>query len=137
MRSKASTCLLIAVVGLTLVVTTACNQTRNPTSASASSEGGKIPVTTKSDEAKTEFLQGRALADKLLAQDSLAHFDRAISLDPEFASAELARANASATAGEFFDHQQKAVKLEDKASDGIKLMILARQPGAHGDPSKQ
>jgi tetratricopeptide (TPR) repeat protein len=137
MRHKASSCLMTAVVALTLAGAIACNQAKNPTSASASSDGGKIPVTTKSDEARSEFLQGRALADKLLAQDSLAHFDRAISLDSEFAAAELARANASATAGEFFDHQQKAVKLADKASEGEKLMILASQAGANGDPTKQ
>jgi hypothetical protein len=80
----------------------ACSKSNNnPTTARASSEGGKIPITTKSQEAKNEFLQGRDLADKLLAQDALAHFDRAISLDPEFASAELARANASAINKDF------------------------------------
>ena len=56
--------------------------------------GGKIPVTTKSEDARKEFLQGRDLSEKLLAQDSVQHFDKAIALDPEFASAELARANA-------------------------------------------
>ena len=109
MQLKASSrYLLAAVVALFLAASSACNQTKNPTSASTSSEGGKIPITTKSEEAKNEFLQGRALAEKLLAQDSLAHFDRAIALDPEFAAAELARCNASPTAKEFFEHQQKA-----------------------------
>lgn len=128
---------LAAAAALSLAASSACNQTNNPTSASASSVGGKIPVTTKSEEARKEFLQGRALADKLLAQDSLAHFDRAIALDPDFASAELARCNASPTAKEFFEHQQKAVSLADKASDGEKLLILANQAGANGDVTKQ
>jgi tetratricopeptide (TPR) repeat protein len=130
--------LLTATILLSLAATAACNRANNnPNSASASSEGGKIPVTTKSEEAKKEFLQGRGLADKLLAQDSLAHFDRAISLDPEFASAELARANASGIAKDFFEHQQKAVSLADKASEGEKLLILASQAGANGDTAKQ
>jgi tetratricopeptide (TPR) repeat protein len=138
MRLKASSrSLLPATVVLSLVATSACNQTKNPVSASASSESGKIPITTKSEEARNEFLQGRALAEKLLAQDSLAHFDRAIALDPEFASAELARCNASPTAKEFFEHQQKAVSLADKASEGEKLLILANQAGANGDAVKQ
>jgi len=138
MQLKASSrYLLAAVVALTLAALTACNQTKNSTSASASSEGGKIPITTKSEEARNEFLQGRALAEKLLAQDSLAHFDRAIALDPEFAAAELARSNASPTAKEFFEHQQKAVSLADKASEGEKLLILANQAGANGDVAKQ
>jgi len=137
MRLKASSDLSAAVVVLTLAASTACNQAKNPSSASASSEGGKIPITTKSEEAKNEFLQGRALADKLLAPNAVPHFDRAIALDPEFATAELARANASPIAKEFFEHQQKAVSLADKASEGEKLLILANQAGANGDPVKQ
>ena len=128
---------LAAVVALSVVAWSACNQAKTPTSASASSEAGKIPITTKSEEARNEFLQGRALAEKLLAQDSLAHFDRAIALDPDFAAAELARSNASPTAKEFFEHQQKAVSLADKASAGEKLLILANQAGANGDVAKQ
>ncbi|HZQ68028.1 MAG TPA: tetratricopeptide repeat protein [Terriglobales bacterium] len=126
-----------AIAGLLLAFSTACTHTQEPASASASSEGGKIPITTKSEEAKNEFLQGRALAEKLQAQDSLAHFDHAIALDPEFAMAELARCNASPTAKEFFDHQQKAVKLADKVSEGEKLLILANQAAANGDVNKQ
>src|SRR5206468_11292758 len=64
-------------------------------------------------------------------------FDRAIALDPEFAAAELARSNASPTAKEFFEHQQKAVSLADKASEGERLLILANQAGANGDAVKQ
>ncbi len=137
-RNTCSRFVLTTIVGSLIVVLIACNKTNsNPTSASASSPGGKIPITTKSDEARNEYLKGRALADKLLAQDSLAHFDRAIALDPEFAAAELARANASPTAKDFFDHQQKAIGLADKASEGERLQILASQAGANGDVTKQ
>jgi tetratricopeptide (TPR) repeat protein len=128
---------LAAALAMPLTILSACNQANSPKSASASTDGGKIPITTKSDEARNEFLQGRALAEKLLAQDSLAHFDRAIALDSDFALAELSRANASPTAKEFFEHQQKAVSLADKASEGEKLLILANQAGANGDPTKQ
>src|SRR2546427_1338087 len=137
MRQKTSNCYLLAIVALSLAVSSACNQAKSPASASASSEAGKIAITTKSEEARNEFLQGRALAEKLLVQDSLAHFDRAIALDPEFAAAELARCNASPTAKEFFEHQQKAVSLADKASEGERLLILANQAGANGDAVKQ
>lgn len=137
MRQKTSNCYLLAIVALSLAVSSACNQAKSPASASASSESGKIPITTKSEEARNEFLQGRTLAEKLLVQDSLAHFDRAIALDPEFAAAELARSNASPTAKEFFEHQQKAVNLADKASEGERLLILANQAGANGDAVKQ
>jgi tetratricopeptide (TPR) repeat protein len=137
MRLKSTTYLLASIAALCLAASSACNQAKSPSSASASSEGGKIPITAKSEEAKNEFLQGRALAEKLLATDSLPHFDRAIALDPEFAVAELARANASPTAKEFFEHQQKATSLADKASEGEKLLILANQAAANADPTKQ
>ncbi len=103
----------------------------------ASSSDGKIPITSSSEDARKEFLQGRDLADRLLGQESLQHFDRAIALDPDFASAELARANNSPTAKEFFAHQLKASVLADKVSDGEKLLILANEAGANGEVVKQ
>lgn len=103
----------------------------------ASPGGGKIPVTTASEEARKEFLQGRDLAERLLAQDSIQHFDKAVALDPNFALAELGRANASPTAKEFFDHLKKAVSLAGKASEGERLLILANEAGANGEAVKQ
>ena len=128
----------IAALVLSVAIWSACNKAENTvSSAAASTDGGKIPITTKSDDAKTEFLQGRSLSEKLLGHESLAHFDKAIALDPDFASAELARANNSPTAKEFFDHLNKAVSLADKASEGEKIYILANQAGANGDVTKQ
>jgi tetratricopeptide (TPR) repeat protein len=128
---------LAAILAFTTTVWIACNDANTGTSSTTPVAGGKVPVTTKSDDARKEFLQGRDLAEKLLAQDSLQHFDKAIALDPDFASAELARANNSPTAKEFFDHLNKAVSLADKASDGEKLFILANQAGTNGDVTKQ
>jgi tetratricopeptide (TPR) repeat protein len=113
----------------------ACNKT-NAAQAIVSLDG-KIPVTTKSEDARTEFLQAQSLSDRLLANDSLQHFDRAIALDPDFASAEMARAANSPTAQEFFDHLKKAVSLADKVSQGERLVILAAEAGANGDAVKQ
>jgi tetratricopeptide (TPR) repeat protein len=118
-------------------VWTGCSKTSASGNAPSSSDAGKVPITTKSAEARAEVLQGRSLSEKLLAQDSLQHFDKAIALDPEFATAELARANSSPTAKEFFEHLNKAVSLADKASEGEKLFILASQAAANGDLVKQ
>jgi tetratricopeptide (TPR) repeat protein len=127
-----------ASLALSAGVLTACNTTSaNGTSATASADSGKIPLTTKSEEARKEFLQGQDLADRLQGQESLQHFDKALALDPEFASAELARANVSPTAKEFFDHLKNAVNLEDKASTGEKLVIQANEAGTNGDAAKQ
>ncbi len=128
----------IAALILSIAIWSACNKAeKTVSSAAASTDGGKIPITTESEAAKTEFLQGRGLSEKLLGQESLAHFDKAIALDPDFASAELARANNSPTAKEFFDHLNKAVSLADKASEGEKIYILANQAGANGEVTKQ
>src|SRR5208282_5938272 len=89
------------------------------------------------EEAKNEFVQGRDLSDRLLAQDSLQHFQKAVALDPDFASAELAWAISAPTAKEFFEHMNKAVSLADKASEGEKLLILATQAGVNGDVTRQ
>jgi tetratricopeptide (TPR) repeat protein len=137
MRLKTFKPWVLTVLFLSLLASSACDKTNAGNHAAPPAGNGKIPVTTKSDEAKKEFLLGRDFAEKLQAQDSVEHFDKAIALDPEFASAELARANAAATAKEFFDHLNKAVGLEGKASEGEKLLILANQAGANGDVAKQ
>ncbi|HEX3280994.1 MAG TPA: tetratricopeptide repeat protein [Pyrinomonadaceae bacterium] len=117
--------------------TTQSNLTSNPKSARASADSDKIPVTSSSEEAKKEFLMGRDLAEKLLIQDSIQHYDKAIALDANFAAAELNRANSSPTAKEFFEHLNKAVALSDKASAGERLQILAAEAGANGNVAKQ
>ena len=95
--------------------------------------GGKIPITTSSEEAKAEFLQGRDLAEKLQITDSIAHYQKAVSLDPNFAFAELNLATSAPTGSEFFEHLNKAVGLADKASNGERLLILATQAGANNN----
>jgi tetratricopeptide (TPR) repeat protein len=139
-RNSSKLFLLAAVVVLGATTWGACTNTvdeAKPASPAASASNGKIPITSSSEEAKKEFLQGRDLAEQLQAQNSLQPFDKAISLDPNFAYAELLRANASQSANEFFDHLGKAVKLADKASEGERLLILANEAGANGDTPKQ
>jgi tetratricopeptide (TPR) repeat protein len=131
---------LAIAVALGVVVLSGCtNMDANKGSSpvATTTDNGKIPVTTASAEAKTEFLKGRELSEKLLVQDSIQHFDKAISLDPNFALAELNRANVSPTGKEFFAHLNKAVTLSDKASNGEKLLILATEAGANANVPKQ
>src|SRR6266852_365764 len=128
---------LAAILVLTATVWTACNNANTGASSPTAATGGKVSIITKSEDARNECLQGRDLSERLLAQDSLEHFDKALALDPDFASAELARANNSPTAKEFFEHLNKSVSLADKASDGERLFILANQAGANGDVRKQ
>jgi tetratricopeptide (TPR) repeat protein len=98
---------------------------------------GKVPITTSSAEAKAEYEQGRTLVDNLKITESAPHFQKAVELDPNFATAELALANSSPTGTAFFEHLDKAVGLADKASNGEKLLILAAQAGANADVKAQ
>jgi tetratricopeptide (TPR) repeat protein len=136
-RSRYSGFVLAAVVVLSTAILSACNKGSDAGQTAAASSGGKIPVTTKSEEARKEFLQGQDMADRLLGQESIQHFDRAIALDPDFASAEMARAANSPTTQEFFEHLKKAVGLVDKTSQGEKLVILSAEAGTNGDAVKQ
>ena len=126
-----------AILVFSVAVWTACGRTTTAAASPAVSEGQKLPITTNSDEAKKEFLEGRDLSDRLLAQDSLQHFDKALALDPNFASAELGRANSSPTAKEFLQHQKKAVELASKVSEGERLFILANEAATNGQPAVQ
>ena len=110
------------------------NKTASPNTSGSS---GKIAITTSSEDARKEFLAGRDLSEKLRITDSVQHFDKAISLDPNFALAHLNRANASPTGKEFFEHLRHAVSLADKASDGERMLIQATEAGANGNPTKQ
>src|SRR6185295_17772737 len=133
--------LFLALLIASLVALSGCANVevgKNPLDADKSSTaGGNIAVTTSSEEARKEFLQGRDLQEKLQIQDSIQHFDKALSLDPNFALAELNRAQVSPTGKEFFDHLKKAVTLADKASNGEKLLILGNEAGANGNAAKQ
>jgi tetratricopeptide (TPR) repeat protein len=134
--SEGTRFVLTTALVLSAATWSACNKANTTSTAAASSEM-KIPITTKSEDARNEFLQGRDLSERLQGQESLQHFDKAIALDSDFASAELARATNSPTAKEFFDHLNKAVSLADKTSEGEKLQILANQAAANGDVVKQ
>ena len=128
--------LLTSSVLLGAALWSACNQS-NSSAAQTNAADSKVPITTKSDEAKKEFLTGQYLSDRLLAQESYAHFQKAAELDPDFATNELALATNAPTTKELFEHLNKAVALADKATDGEKWQILATQAGLNGDVTKQ
>lgn len=133
---------LLCVLGLAAgVAAIGCAKKEAPAASAetqaAPANNAKIPVTTASEEARTAFLQGRDLSEKLRITDSIVHYQKAVSLDPSFALAELNLANTAPTGKEFFEHLDKAVNLADKASNGERLLILATQAGANNDAVKQ
>ncbi len=98
---------------------------------------GKIPITTSSKEALSDFMKGRDLFERLRAQESLQHFENAISKDPSFAMAYMFSAFGQPIAQGFFERVNKAVALKDKVSEGERLWIEAVKAGSDGFPVKQ
>jgi tetratricopeptide (TPR) repeat protein len=143
MRTNRSLALLFSLGVAAILTIAGCAKKEAPAAAAAPAEaptpagGGKIPITTTSPEARSEFLQGRELFDKLQFTDAAEDFRKAVAADPNFAWAELFLAITSPTGTDFFEHLNKAVVLADKASNGEKLLILATQAGANGDITKQ
>ncbi|HJU91399.1 MAG TPA: tetratricopeptide repeat protein [Pyrinomonadaceae bacterium] len=128
---------LILLVGALIFASCEPVEPNKPLSSNTRGNSDKIAITTSSEEARKEFLAGRDLSEKLRITDSIQHFDKAISLDQNFALAHLNRANVSPTGKEFFDHLKHAVSLADKASDGERMLIQAAEAGANGNPTKQ
>ena len=129
----------VVFTGAALAAAGCSNKAIDPAAqaAAAPADAGKIPITTTADGARQEFLEGRSLAERLRVTDSIAHFDKAIALDPSFGLAELARANASPTGTEFLAHLAKAVAAADRLSDGEKLQIAAANAGANAKGPEQ
>jgi tetratricopeptide (TPR) repeat protein len=98
---------------------------------------GKIPITTKSDEARKAFLEGRDLADKALFTNAIQYFDNAIALDSGFALAYLERASASLTYKDSFFYLKKAVALKDKCTEGERLLILSTEAATNANTIQQ
>src|SRR5690242_16220974 len=145
--SRALTTPLLGFTALALATALAgCNPRKAGTeSASAttasSSEGasantGTIPVTAASDEARSLYLEGRALSEQLKAHDARAKYEAAVAKDPSFAMAHYQLAVNSATAKDFFSHLKEAVALADKASEGERLTIQALEAGGNAQPAK-
>jgi tetratricopeptide (TPR) repeat protein len=107
------------------------------TGCTKKADEGKIPITTTSNEAKKEFMDGRDLAEKFLLTTSIQHFDKAIALDSGFALAYLERANASLTNKDFFFYLKKAVALKDQCTEGERLLILSTEAGTNANRVKQ
>jgi tetratricopeptide (TPR) repeat protein len=144
---RALTTTLLGFTALVLATTlSGCNPRKAGTeSASAttdsSSEGataktGAIPVTAASDEARSLYLEGRALSEQLKAHDGRAKYEAAVAKDPSFAMGHYQLAVNAATAKDFFAHLKEAVALSDKASEGERLTILALEAGGNAEPAK-
>ena len=116
------------MISFLLVALNGCAPTQNV---------GKIPITTKSKEAREYYLKGRELSESLQGQESIEFYKKAIEADPEFALAHLQLAFVQPTFKAFFESLDKAKALVDKVSEGEKLWIMGVDAGVNGFPLKQ
>ena len=110
--------------------------------AAASGGGGSaaaamVPITTASAEARHHYLTGLDLFDRLRFADARGHFELAAAKDSNFALAHYYLAIDAATPQAFFQHLNRAVALEGKASDGERLMIQALEAAVNAEPAQQ
>jgi tetratricopeptide (TPR) repeat protein len=98
---------------------------------------GRIPITTKSEEARRLYLQGRDLLEKLRAPEARKLFEQAVAKDPDFALAQLGLANTAPSPKAFFEDLQRAVAAAPKASPAEQQMILGFDAGVRSDPARQ
>ncbi|MFH1177591.1 MAG: tetratricopeptide repeat protein [Acidobacteriota bacterium] len=97
----------------------------------------EVPITTRSGEARQEYLRGRALLEKLRATDARTHYAKAVELDAAFALAHFGMANTAPTASEFFAALRQAAAHAEQASEGEAHLIRAFEAGVNGQADAQ
>ncbi len=121
-------CAMLLSVGAILLMAIGCG---------APEQDGKMPITTKSEKAREDYLQGRDLQEKLRGQDARPFFERAIAEDPDFALAYLNLSFVVPSVKEFFANLDKAKALADKVSEGERWWILGVEAGVNAYPMEQ
>ena len=104
----------------------------------------EMPITTKSEEARQLYLQGRDLRTQYKFKEAATVLDKALALDPDFALAHLERAMASVEGGmasnpdmeSFREHIQKASALKGSVSEGEQLMISSMEAQFNNKPEE-
>jgi tetratricopeptide (TPR) repeat protein len=107
------------------------------TDAGAKPGGDKLPITTASDEARTHYVQGRDLLEKLRVTDAHKQFEAAVARDKDFALGYVGLATTARSTQEFFAALEHATALADKVSEPEQLMIRGLSAGATGKPGQQ
>jgi tetratricopeptide (TPR) repeat protein len=104
--------------------------------SSVSANRGKVPVTTKSEEAKKLYDRGLEFADQIRFHDARQVFQQAAAKDPDFAMAHYQLALSSPSNKEAVAHVSQAVALSGNASEGERLAILNLQANFNSEPAK-
>ncbi len=93
-----------------------------------------FPITTSSASARKAYVKGRDVYERLRTSDAVPLFEKAVSLDPDFALAHLGLSAAAATLSDRLAALRRAVELADRVSEAERHLILATEASFNGLP---
>lgn len=96
----------------------------------------EIPVTTKSEEARKAFVEGRDLYERTRGNEARAKFDQAVKLDPKFAQAYLYRSYTTNSTSEWRKYVDLAIANKATASKAEQLLVDLSLTGLANDLEK-
>lgn len=130
----------LPVILVAILIIAACGQQEAPPAAADVAEPAlqdKVPVTTQSDEARTLYEEGLALADNLHFLEANETFAKAVEIDPGFAMGYLRLAQSSQSAAAFFKAVGQAEDSMKNGTEGEQLYIRALIAAAENDQEMQ
>jgi len=116
--------LIIATLCFYILLFSACTQ-------------DKLSITTSSDRARQEFIEGRDLFEKLQFTESAEHLEQAIRLDSNFVKAYLYASILQQNPNMRRQYINKAKAVMNEVSEGERLLVLAAEADMNGDRKKQ
>ena len=114
----------IGMLALSIATSIACNKADK---VAASSDGGKVPITTTSDEARKEFLTGRDLSERLLGQEAVQHFDKRSGAGSGICFGGIGT-------GEYFPDGQGILRAPEEGGGAGAEELERRKAAHHGEP---
>ena len=111
---------IAAIMAAILLVLIACE---SPKKTAVLYPENDLPISSNSEEAIKELVTGLAIYDQGNGQKARPYFEKALSLDPDFVSAQMYRAYTSNSPKDWSENRDKFIAMRDKANDAEKIMI--------------
>ncbi len=111
---------IAAIMAAILMVLIACE---SPKKTEPLYPENDLPISSNSEEAIQELVTGLAIYDQGNGQKARPYFEKALSLDPDFVSAQMYRAFTSNSAKDWSENRDKFIAMRDKANEAEKIMI--------------
>lgn len=93
-----------------------------------------FPITSSSASARKAYVKGRDVYERLRTSDAVPLFEKAVSLDPDFALAHLGLFSTATKMSDRLAALRRAVELADRVSEAERHLILATEASFNGLP---